>query len=174
MILLETAAGLMSKGSRAAALDRLREAVAATSRFAEAHYQLALALLPPAGKAADSEAQFLRAVQLDPDHAKAHHQLGVLRARRGDLSGALASLRRATELAPGLTDAQRELAAQAWKAEDWSTVLEALTAVVAWEPGDAMAHYALARALREQGHDGEAARELAIAQRLNPSLRLPQ
>ena len=174
MILLETAAGLMSKGDRTAALEQLWEAVAASASFAEAHYQLALALLPPAGKAADSEAHFLRTVQLDADHAKAHHQLGILRARRGDLSGALASLRRATELAPGLVDAQRELAAQAWTAQDWPTVLGALTAVIAWEPGDAMAHYALARALREQGHHDEAARELAIAQRLNPSLRTPQ
>ena len=174
MILLESAAGLMSRGNRNGALEQLWEAVAASSSFAEAHHQLAVALLPPAGKAADSEAHFLRTVQLDADHAKAHHQLGVLRARRGDLPGALASLRRATELAPGLIDAQRELAAQAWKAQDWTTVLAALTAVIAWEPGDAMAHLALARALGEQGQHEEAARELAIAQRLNPSLRVPE
>lgn len=174
MILLETAAGLMSKGERTAALDQLWEAVSASPSFAEAHYQLALALLPPAGNAKDSEAHFLRVVQLDADHAKAHHQLGVLRARRGDLPGALASLRRACELAPGLVDAQRELAAQAWKAQDWPTVFDALTAVIAWEPGDAMTHFALARALGEQGQHDEAARELAIAQRLNPSLRVPQ
>jgi tetratricopeptide (TPR) repeat protein len=174
MMLLESAAGLMSKANRTAAIERLWDAVAASSSFAEPHYQLALAMRPPAGDAKVSEAQFLRAVQLDPDHAQAHHQLGVLRARRGDLPAALASLRRATELAPGLVDAQRELAAQAWNAHDRDAVLSALTAVIAWEPGDAMAHYALARALGEQGDRDEAARELAIAQRLNPSLRIPQ
>jgi tetratricopeptide (TPR) repeat protein len=174
MILVETAARAMSKGDRKAALEQLWEAVASSPTFPEARYQLALAHLPPAGDATESEAQFLRVVQLDPDHARAHHQLGMLRARRGDLPGALASLRRATELAPGLVDANRELAAQAWKVQDWPTVLTSLTAVIAWEPGDAMAHYALARALGQQGNHEEAARELAIAQRLNPSLRMPQ
>ncbi len=169
MVLIEAAAGALKKGDRPESVAQLREATSASPAFPEAHYQLALALL--GSSAAEAETHFLRVVELDGDRAHAHHQLGVLRARRGDLPGALASLRRATELAPGLVDAQRELAAQAWKVEDWPTVLAALTAVIAWEPGDAMAHYALARALGEQGHHDEAARELAIAQRLNPSLR---
>jgi len=173
MMHIEAAAGALKKGDRTGSLRLLREATFAGPSFPEAHYQLALALLPPDGNASEAEVHFSRAVEFDPDHAKAHHQLGVLRARRGDLPGSLAALRRATEVSPGLVDAQRELAAQAWKAQDWPTVLGALTAVIAWEPGDAMAHYALARALREQGHHDEAARELAIAQRLNPSLRMP-
>ena len=172
MMLLETAAGEMKKGDKGTALERLREAVRASSSFSEARYQLALAVLPSDPRSAESD--FLHVVRLDPEHARAHHQLGVLRGRRGDLQGALASLRRATELAPGFVDAQRELAAQAWKVQDWPTVLGALTAVVAWEPGDAMAHYALSRVLGEMGRHQDAARELTIAQRLNPSLRVPQ
>jgi protein O-GlcNAc transferase len=172
MVLLENAAGATRKGDRAAALEQVRDAAAFAPTFPEARYQLALALLP--SDAGGAEAHFQRVVQLDPERATAHYQFGVLRGKRGDVQGALASLRRATELAPGLLEAQRELAAHAWKVDDWTTVLASLVAVVAWDPGDAMAHYALSRALGQVGRNEEAARELTIAQRLNPSLRVPQ
>jgi tetratricopeptide (TPR) repeat protein len=174
MILLETAAASMRKGERRAAIEQLHEAAAASPSFPEVHYQLALALEQSPEDVAESEAEFHRVVELDANHAPAHYRIGILRARRGDTAGAIASLRRATELAPSLVDAHRELAARAWNQQDWPTVLASLKAVVAWEPGDAMAHYALARALDQRGARDEAARELAIAQRLNPALREPR
>lgn len=175
MMLVETAAASAKRGDVAGAITQLQEAAVEVSpTFAEAHHQLALALLSDPGRAASAEAHFLRVVQLDPEHAAAHHRLGVLRARRGDLQGALASLRRATELRPGLIDAHRELAALAWKADDWTTVLASLGAVVAWEPGDARAHYAISRALRHLGRTLDAERELTIARRLDPSIRDPR
>jgi tetratricopeptide (TPR) repeat protein len=174
MILLETAAERMRNGDRAAALAQLREAVEASPGFPEAHYRLGLALWQSPDDVAESEAEFQRVVDLDPDHARGVYQLGLVRARRGDAAGAMVALRRATELAPGLIDAQRELAARAWAREEWQDVLDALNAVVAWEPGDARAHYALARALAQQGKAHDAAREFAIAQRLDPALRDPR
>jgi tetratricopeptide (TPR) repeat protein len=169
MISIENAAHAMRKDDRTTALTYLWEAVSASPGFPEAHYQLALALMPTNARA--SEAQFVRVVELDPRHPPAHYQLGVLRARRNDVAGAMASLRRAIELAPGFIEAHRELATQAWKQEDWTTVFASLRAIVAWDPADADAHYALSRALTQQGDHAAAARELAIAQRLKPSPR---
>jgi Flp pilus assembly protein TadD len=46
--------------------------------------------------------------------------------------------------------------------------------VVAWHPEDAAAHYDLAAALKASGELDEAARELQIAQKLDPKLSAPR
>jgi tetratricopeptide (TPR) repeat protein len=174
MIALESGMRAIDKGDRTAGLEQLSKATVEDPSFAEARYRLGAALMAGAGTDLKASEQHLtRAVELDPRYAPALYQLGVLKARRGDAAGALASLRRATELAPGFLDAHRELAAQAWQEKDWPTVLGSLRSIVAWQPGDAKAHFALARALAEQGDRDGAARELAIAQRLDPSIRNP-
>jgi TolB-like protein/tetratricopeptide (TPR) repeat protein len=47
-----------------------------------------------------SEAEFLRAIQLNPNHATAHHWYGVLLREAGRMDEALVELRRAEELDP--------------------------------------------------------------------------
>ncbi len=47
-----------------------------------------------------AEAELVEVVDLAPGHASAWHDLGVLRARRGDSAGAKNALRRSIETAP--------------------------------------------------------------------------
>jgi hypothetical protein len=54
---------------------------------------------------AEAEKLFTRATELEPDSDEWHHRLGVVRAKRGDLDGAMAAWRRTLELAPGRADA---------------------------------------------------------------------
>lgn len=62
---------------------------------------------PPA--LAEAEALFARSIELDPDNAESHTRLGLIRAKRGDLDGAVAAWRRALALAPGRPDVIRYL-----------------------------------------------------------------
>ena len=54
-----------------------------------------------------------------------------------------------------------------------NAAIRALQDVVIWKPDDADAHYDLAITLKAAGDLDEAARELAIAQRLKPARRIP-
>src|SRR4029450_10890620 len=107
LILLQTASEQQSRGKMPEAIPSLRQAVAISPAFAEAHYQLGLALgRTPAG-AGEAERAFRDVLRLNPDHALAHYQLGLLLVRRGDTESARAALERAAALAPGLAGATR-------------------------------------------------------------------
>jgi len=149
MILVETAASHSAKGERAAAVERLREAAAASPELSEAQYRLGLALLehsPP--DPAGAEVAFLRVLQLDPNHAGARHRFGGLLARRGDAREGAFQFRRALEIRPSLVDAHRELARIALRSREWAAAAVELKAVLAWEPTDATARDELAKALK--------------------------
>ena len=77
---------------------------------------------------------------------------------------------KAAQLAPGLTEAHRELGQMAKQSQDWSTAVREFEAVLAWNSEDAGAHYDLAEGLKASGRLEDGARELQIAQRLNPAL----
>ena len=91
--------------------------------MAEAQYQLGAALRRSSGYAEEAESALQEAVRLDPDHARAHYELGTCCAAAAAMSPARhVALRRATVLAPGLVAAQRELAALAKRQQDWPSV----------------------------------------------------
>lgn len=76
-----------------------------------AGYYLALNLLrEPAANDGRIEELFQHSIQLDPDLADAHYQLGVLYARRGDYQQAARELETTVRLAPGRKEAHYRLA----------------------------------------------------------------
>jgi tetratricopeptide (TPR) repeat protein len=155
LVLLSDASQRARAGDREGAIVRLREAVGLAPTLAEAQYQLGAALRELPGRGAESAAALAEAVRLEPAHASAHYQLGVVLAAGGDVPGAIAALRRATDLAPGLVAAQRELAALARRQQDPTLLAAALTAIVAWDPHDTAAagelRHLSARASKPQG-----------------------
>jgi superkiller protein 3 len=173
MILVETAEGNIKKGQVATALDELQEAVTLSPDFTEARYQLGVALSHVPDASAKTEAAFRQVLELNPNHAPAHFQLGLLLAGRGDKVQASSEFQKAVELAPGLTEAHRALARLAADSHEWATAVRELQAVVAWNPEDAAAHYDLATALKAHGQVDEAAHELQIARRLKPPRLAP-
>jgi Tfp pilus assembly protein PilF len=149
MVLVEMAATQLDRGTAAAAVRSLRDAVAASPDFAEAHYRLGLALRKASAQPGEIEDALLRAVRLDPGHGRARFEWARQLAARGDTVAATDQLRKAVELQPSLVDAHRELAHLAKAAGDWTAAVEELQAVLAWEPQDAAARRELAAARRE-------------------------
>lgn len=166
MVLVESAQGHINKDDLAGAIRDLQEAVSLSPNFAEAHYQLGLALVRSPMSAAQAESAFRRVLELDPNDALACLRLGVMLEARGERAEALSRIANAAQLAPGLSEAHREWGRMAVASRDWPTALRELTAVLAWNPDDAGAHFDLANALEASGQREEAAREVEIAHKL--------
>jgi len=148
--------------------------VALSPGFPEAHFQLGLALEQTSAGAAGAESAFRRVLELNPEHAAAHHQLGRLMMARGEVKNAAVELRKATEIEPGLVEARRALARLSLDARDWVTAVAELQRVLVWAPASAETHFDLAVGLQGRGDREAAAREFAIAERLKPELRVPR
>lgn len=101
-VALETGAGF----HRAEALRLLRSALPAHPQDADLMARLAYL---EGGSAA--EKLYEQALRLNPAHPAANVNLGLLRARKGDLAGAVALWRAALKLNPGLSEASVNLAA---------------------------------------------------------------
>jgi protein O-GlcNAc transferase len=154
--------------------NNVSQVVTLSPGFIEAHYQLGLALRQSADGSAKAESAFREVLLLDPNHAPAHLQLGLLLAADGDRAEAAAEFENAAKLAPGLVEARRELGRLATDSRDWETAVRQFQAVVAWNPQDAAAHYDPAASLNASGQLDEAARELQIAQKLDPKFSAPR
>ena len=108
---LDLAVLLDATGRGAEAVEHLRAAVVAAPAFAPARYNLALALAAIDGQEGEALAQLEIAAEGMPDHARLFYNLGLLRQRAGDATGARAALLRARELAPEDPDVTAALAA---------------------------------------------------------------
>jgi tetratricopeptide (TPR) repeat protein len=112
LVLLDLSAALLDKGDLAGAVARRREAVSLSPGFAEAHYQLGVALGRNAARTAgvmaahaggqleEAEAALRQAITLSPSHARAHAELARLLDLRGDKAAAEQARLRAATLAP--------------------------------------------------------------------------
>jgi tetratricopeptide (TPR) repeat protein len=99
LVLLDSSAALLKKGDLAGAIAQRREAAAISPGFADAHYELGLALRD-AGSFIEAEAALRQAIALDEHHARAHAALADVLDKRGDHDGARAARARAAALAP--------------------------------------------------------------------------
>jgi tetratricopeptide (TPR) repeat protein len=105
-----TAADEMARGEPQKAVDRYREALAATPNDANLDYKLALAL-DSTGDLGAEQSALEQAVAADPTFALAQYQLGYVESQKGDLPGAEQQFRNAAGAAPGYTKAWISLAA---------------------------------------------------------------
>lgn len=100
--------------SRPEEVDKLHRFVTLQPQNAEAHYYYALALWKSRRDAGDpviSQAESLlkRAVELNPNFAPAHLQLGILHAEAGDNAAAISDYRSAIQADPKLEEAHFRL-----------------------------------------------------------------
>jgi tetratricopeptide (TPR) repeat protein len=136
MILTETASGLLDRGEAAAAARELREAVAASPSFAEAHYLLGLALRRSGTGPRERQAPLLRAVELEPDHAGARLEVARVLLEQGETDSGVLQLRRALARRPSLVEARRELARLAAASGDTAAAVRELETALVWSPRD--------------------------------------
>ena len=118
------------------AVAALREAVALSPRYEDAHYYLGVALTEVEEEPADALRCFETVLELNPQRAEAHFQLGLIFLRSGQRREALAALRKSVDLAPSLVAAQRTLGKLADELGDEPTARAAVTAALVWEPQD--------------------------------------
>jgi len=100
----------LAEGDPKKAVALYRDAVAVLPESALLNYKLSVALDRVGDTAAEREA-LQKAVQIDPNMAIAHRQLGYLAFSGGDFTTAEAQYREAVRAAPGYTDAWISLAA---------------------------------------------------------------
>jgi tetratricopeptide (TPR) repeat protein len=169
MVLVQTASDYMNKREVTEAVRSLQEAVSLTPTFVEAQYQLGVALRR-LGNDKESEEISLQVLKLEPDHARAHLNLGLLFSTEEDTDHAADELQKALQAEPSLSEAHFALGKLAERAQNWETAVREFQTVIVWDPQNGAAHYELAQALRASGQTEEASRELRVAQQLLPDI----
>jgi tetratricopeptide (TPR) repeat protein len=122
MILVETAQDHINqdhinKEDSAEAIGELKE-VSPSPDFAEAHYRLGLALSKSSTGSSKAEPAFQLVLQLNPTDPAAYFRLGLRLEARGDKMQRSSFFAKAAQLAPGLTEAHRELGQMAKQSQD--------------------------------------------------------
>jgi len=107
------------------------------------------------------------AIALDPHHAAAYDNRGVLRVQLGRVPAAIEDFEQATRLAPDNINSQRNLARALSKAG--RTAIEPLAVIARLKPNDPQAHFELAAALAACGRAAQAISEYQQVLRLNPT-----
>jgi DNA-binding winged helix-turn-helix (wHTH) protein/Tfp pilus assembly protein PilF len=115
-----------------------------------------------------AEAEFRRAIELDPGLSDAQMYLGVLLAMRGDVDGGLQRLKDAEQLAPLLTLPKTRLGAVLYYTRHYDEAIAELKASVALDDRPAVAHRALGRAYLQTGQYDLAFAEFAKTKGISP------
>lgn len=149
MVLAQSARQRLQSGDRAGALSALRDAIAASPEFADAHLQLGRTILETGSNGSEAVREFRRVLDLDPERAEAHYLIG-LALNKTDEKTAFEELRAAADMAPCRVEIMRALGRAALDAQDWSTAVAQFRRVLAWAPADKDARAHLDRALAQQ------------------------
>ena len=158
----------LSRGNAAAAVERIRRAIALSPNAGVYHFNLGLALRQQ-GDAPAAIASYRQAVNLSPGLAEAHNNLGSCLRESGDLDGAIAAFGRAIALRPTYAEAQLNLGVALQDAGRIDEAVAAYRQARTINADFADAHYSLGVALFQQGKLDEALPELRRAVALRPN-----
>jgi tetratricopeptide (TPR) repeat protein len=159
--------GLSDLAARAAEVLALADArpddaatAAAPNQTAYDWFASGLAEENQPGQAAQAEASYRKALDLDPGLSAAHTNLGSLAYRKGDIAGARIELGAALALDPEQPEARYNLAGILYEQGEIEQAASELRRVVEHSPWFADAHYNLATALEKLGSKRQAAEHL--------------
>lgn len=155
----------MPKG-KAAAL----KALSLDARLADAYTSLAMIAMQYEWNWKESEKNYKRAIELNPNYSVAHHWYGDgYLAAVGEVDESVAELRRAQELDPVSLVIATDLAKRTCYAHKYEEGVERFHKVLEIDPGFAVAHYFLAQAYEQHGLYPEAINELEKVRTPDPS-----
>jgi tetratricopeptide (TPR) repeat protein len=126
------------------------------------------------GQADDALRQLYAGVQLEPEVADRHYQLGVVLARMGRLNDAIPQLSEAIRLAPADPSANYNLAVAFASAGRMEEALNQFKRTITLKPGYANAELGVAKVLLSMDRNDEAKPHLERALQLDPNLREAQ
>ena len=133
------------------AVERFKKAIAIDPELTDAHFQLARASLRKGAPPVEVTKILRRVIELKPDDAQAHLELGLLLERMGAPEAA-GELHRSLDLAPSLIEAHRALGKMALEARDWATARSEFSAILAWDWNDRDARRDMSIARARQNH----------------------
>lgn len=123
------------QGRTADAIDLYRQTLETYPKLLPARINLGLLLLE-SNQADAAAAEFTRALEIDPDHARAHHYLAAALERGGKKDEAIEHYRRAAALDPALVEPRRALLAVLLEKEDLPGASAALDELLRLQPDD--------------------------------------
>jgi uncharacterized protein (TIGR02466 family) len=94
---------------------------------------------------------YLKAIQLNPDNAEAHNNLGVAYKENGDLTAAIESYQKAISLKPDYAEAYNNLGSVLQEKGDHKAAIETYQRVIELTPSIAQVHSNLGAAYKENG-----------------------
>jgi tetratricopeptide (TPR) repeat protein len=155
---------LAAKGRHADAVTAFREELVLRKR-AETYLQLAhsLELL---GKLGETEEAYRRLLELRPDDAQAHYNLGVILEARHEYAQAVDAYRQAIKHAPKLEVAHCNLGIALESQRIYGEATDAFRHAIELDPKDALAHYGLGRVLKAQSQYDAALEAMRIADKI--------
>lgn len=148
---------------RALAIDA--ESMAAYQLLAQIYYQTAES---DRSKLKLAELVCEQALKINPDYAPIYNTMGLIRLRRGEVSGALSEFRKAVTLDPGLLEAQLNIAAIGLSSRSYKQAEEAFQAVLKKQPNNLDAVIGMGVALRGDRRIDEAETWYKKAGQLDP------
>ncbi len=157
-VLLVLALGGATHARNRAWQDRLtlwQDVIRKSPHNHRAHSNLGAAL-EQAGRPAEAEGQYRRALELKPGYAAAHNNLGLMLERQGRLNEAELHFREALRTSPGHIDAHNNLGVLLTRLGKPEEALDHFAKVLRLRPRDAGAHQNLGLALESLGRGGEA------------------
>jgi tetratricopeptide (TPR) repeat protein len=158
---------LLELGRPDEALPHCQAAVAIEPGLVEAHVSLGNVLLA-LGRIPEATASYFQAYRLDEQRPQTAASLGLAAVRRGAVNEAIGWFRRAVELAPDSVEFLRYLAEAAGVLELYPEVQSCCERILAIDPGQAVAHNAVAWILQGSGRYDEAREHLGAAIQLQP------
>jgi TolB-like protein/DNA-binding winged helix-turn-helix (wHTH) protein/Flp pilus assembly protein TadD len=139
------------------------KALSLDDSLAEAHTSLAFALDLYGWDWDAAEGHYIRAIQLNPGYATAHHWYGWHLIVTGRTSAGIAELRKAQNLDPLSLIIGADVAEALCVAHQYGDSQKASRQTLELDPGFAMAHYALGQTLTQQHQFDDAIAEFRIA-----------
>jgi predicted O-linked N-acetylglucosamine transferase (SPINDLY family) len=137
------------------AVVRYRRALALKPDFAQAHYNLGIALKEQR-KPREAVVCYRRALELAPDFAEAHNNLGVALEDQGKAGEAIACYRRALELKPDYAEAHNSLGVALKDQRKLDEAIACCRRALELKPDFAEAFNNLGAAFKDQGKLDEA------------------
>ena len=123
------------QGRTADAIDMYRQTLETYPKLLPARINLGLLLLE-SNQADAAAAEFTRALEIDPDHARAHHYLAAALEQTGKKDAAVEHYRRAAALDPALVEPRRALLAVHLEEGDLPGASAALDELLRLQPDD--------------------------------------
>jgi protein O-mannosyl-transferase len=159
---------LKRKGCTEAALSHLQETVRLKPTYAEARYNLGVALVG-LGRTDEAIREYQEAIHLQPDYFQAHNNLGAALAAQGQNDEAIAQYQEAIRLQPDYVLAHNNLGSILLRQGQTDAAIGQYQEVARLRPDSAEVHNDLGKALFRKGQWEAARQQFQAAVGLQPS-----